>query len=265
MSQESIDRFYEIAIANKALMRDIVIRVPARPHDGISIDLACKLSAWFNADIQWKPLEDSMAGFVEVTRMKIVWDFLHNHTEKFLLMIDNDTEPDIELPWLLARHGQPVVGSCIVSISPKGRPMLCFSRADRAGINRFIDFEDGDKIPAIGLAEVPHCGTGAMMIRRDVLESFSMEKGPTGIWDVPFMLTDETRVLGMKTGKLLEGEDIRFCKQARAKGYKIHVDMEAHCGHRKTMRMNFPPSQRDPSLAADEWFAPAKGMALSHE
>ena len=264
MSQERINRFYEQATANPELMRSIMVVVPARPHDGLSIGLSQMLSAWFDMGIQWRAQEDSMGGFIDVTRMKIAYNFLHECDQKFLLMIDNDTDPPIDLPWLLSRHDKPVVGSCIASMSGAGRRMLCFTRADSSGITRFIDFEDGAKIPATGLAEVPHCGTGAMMIRRDVLESFTMELGEDGSLDVPFIVPDFVKVRGMKTGKLIEGEDIRFCKQARAKGFTIHVDMEAHCGHVKTMKLGFPPSLRDPSMRVEDWVASTMGTALTN-
>lgn len=260
-----VEAFYRAAAEFPELLADIFVAVPCRPDEGVSSHLSCKLSIWFDEGVQWSPSE-SFGGFIEVKRMQIAHDFLKNRTQKFLLMIDNDTEPIITLPWLLARHDKPVVGSCIASLSAEGRGMLCFSRADPAGIHRFIDFEDGDRIPATGLAEVPHCGTGAMMIRRDVLEAFTFEKDPaTGHWDVPFLVPDDVKARGMKHGLMLEGEDIRFCKQARAKGFKVHVDLEAHCGHRKTMRLTFPQSQRDPSLKIEDWVASPKGMALRED
>ena len=265
---DRVDRFYEIASNNQDLMRDIFIAVPVRPHDGLAVDLSNKLSAWFQVNIPYAPLETGMNGFIEVTRMRIAWDFLHNRSEKFLLMIDNDTEPPIDLPWLLARHDEAVVGSCVVSLGPHGRRMLCFTRHDDTGAARMVDFEDGDKIPAVGLAPVPHCGTGAMMIRRDVLQSFSyMPEGKCDScghseWDIPFMIPDYIKVRGMRFGRLGEGEDIRFCKQARAKGFGVFVDMEAHCGHRKAMRMGFPQHLRDPSLKVEDWVASRHGLEI---
>ena len=263
MSEDQISRFYKNAMADQALMREIQVKIPARPHDGLEIDLSSCLSTWESVGVSWMAQQDAMGGFIEFTRAKMAYDFLHESTQKYLLMIDTDTAPCIDLPWLLVRHEAPVVGSCIVSMSPEGRRMLCFSRADTSGIPRFIDFDDGDKIPATGLAEVPHCGTGAMMIRRDVLESFSWDK-KDGIWDIPFFVPDDVMARGLRSGKLIEGEDIRFCKQAKEKGIPVQVDMEAHCGHTKPMRLLFPPQLRDPSLDVKDWIAPQKGMALTN-
>lgn len=264
-SPQQIDDFYLKAIENKHLMEDIFVVPPVRPAEGVAIGLHQMLCAWYNAGVQHSIKEDGMGGFIDVTRGNIVNEFLNNRTERFLMMIDSDTEPPIDLPWLLVRHEAPVVGSCIVSFNPKGRRMLCFTRPDKLGTPRMIDVENGDKIPATGLAEVPHCGTGAMMIRRDVLESFTGERGPDGFMDVAFLVPDEVKARGIRSGKLLEGEDIRFCKQVRAKGFKVYVDLEAHCHHVKVMKIVFPPSLRDPSLDVKDWVAPSTGMAFTNE
>lgn len=257
---EELRRFFEAAAHYKDLLREIFVAVPVRPADGMAIHLAVKCSLWYGEGVVWQPLEDVMGGFIEIQRTKMVLDFLKNRSEKYLLMIDNDTEPPLGLPYILARHDAPVVGSPIASMGANGRAMLCFSREDMAGITRFVDFDDGDatqRIPATGLAEVPHCGTGAMLIRRDVLESFTFEGE-----DVPFFVQESVRLEGAKTGKMLRGEDVTFCNKVRAKGFKVYVDMEAHCGHRKTLRMAFPDHMRDPSLSVDKWVVSAKGMRL---
>lgn len=278
---------FQLAEKNHELFDDIYITVPARPHDGICIGLTQALSMWFASGIKWMPLEDSMGGFVEVTRTKIALHFLRNRTEKYLLMIDNDTEPDLLLPYLLARNDVPVVGACIPSYSRHGREMLCFSRHDDCGVNRMIDYSHGDKIPATGLAEVPSIGTGAMMIRRDVLESFtfggidSYNKAAEAISsnqpgtfspeelkdlvdaDIPFFVPQHIRWNGAVQGVIMQGEDIVFCHKARAKGFKVYADLEAHCMHRKTMKLAFPDELRDPSLRVEDWHAPKTGMAMS--
>ena len=111
MSQQKLDAFYEIATQHEALMRDIFISVPVRQHEGMALELANMLSAWSTLGIMWSPLDAGMNGFVDVTRMKIAYDFLQNRDQKYLLMIDNDTEPAVDLPYLLARHDQPIVGA----------------------------------------------------------------------------------------------------------------------------------------------------------
>jgi len=268
MSQREIDTFFEIATQHEDLMRDIFISVPVRQAEGMALELTNMLSAWSTLGIMWSALDSGMNGFVDVTRMKIAYDFLHNRTQKYLMMIDSDTEPRVDLPYILARHDKDVVGGCIPSMNAKGRRMLCFTRYDKGGIPRFIDFEDGDKIPATGLAEVPHSGTGVMMIRRDVLEAFTYRQMDTcgtcghADWDIPFMVPDGVKARGMKYGVMIEGEDIRFCKQVRQKGFKIWVDLEGHCGHRKSMRLGFPQHLRDPSMKVESWCAPDTGMAL---
>jgi len=46
-------------------------------------------------------------------------------------------------------------------------------------------------------------------------------------------------------------------------GEKIQVDLEAHCGHRKTMRMGFPQNQRDPSKTPEDWQVSTLGVPLA--
>lgn len=267
MSRE-IARFLQTCEDNQALMADIFVAIPVRPSDGMSLSLSRMCSLWFSQGINWQPLEDHMGGFIEITRAQIARMFQKERSEKYLLMIDNDTEPPMDLPWILARHDQPVVGAVIASMGSNLRPMLCFTRSDSRGITRFMDIADGERIPATGLIEVPHVGTGALLIRRDVLDSFTWNPGNPcehcgkSEWDIPFFIPEQVRAKGAATGTILEGEDVTFCKQVRAKGFKVHVDMEAHCGHRKTMRMIFDTSLRDPSMDAKAWFASEKGMAM---
>jgi GT2 family glycosyltransferase len=138
-----------------------------------------------------------------------------------------------------------------MSVDREWGPQLCFTVPDEKGDYRFPPMAAG-KIPHKGLLEVGHAGTGAMLIRRDVFEAFSMEGD-----DVPFFVPHEARLNGMKTGTILIGEDIAFCNQLRAKGIPVHVDLEAHVGHRKTLALAWEDKLRDPALDAATWKLPA--------
>ena len=81
--------------------------------------------------------------------------------------------------------------------------------------------------------------------------------------DIPFFVPQHIRYRGAVEGSIMQGEDIVFCKKARAKGFKLYADMEAHCMHRKTMKLTFPDQLRDPSLRVEDWLAPETGMAMS--
>ena len=258
-----VAQFQKIAEQNSDLLRKVQIVMPYRAQEGINIKLAECLSFWYAAGVKWTSLADPMGGFIECTRANIAKQFLEGDSE-YLIMIDSDMEPPVALPYLLARHEAPVVGSVAMAVSAKHGPMLCLTRKDKDGNSRFVTMGHMDNghpedtiIPAEGLMEVDHVGTGAICIRRDVLEAFNFESG-----DVPFFVPEEIRIRGFKTGTLLKGEDIVFCEQVQEKGFTTHVDLEAHCGHRKAMAMKWQDSQRDPELDPESWVAPSHGMII---
>jgi len=241
---------------NRELLSKIQVVVPVRPADGMAIKLSQMLSIWYGEGTPWCTLNDHMGGFIETTRANIAYQFKHEFTHaEWLLMLDNDMEPPINLPWLLARHGEPIVGACCMSVSEQHGPQLCFTVKDQGGKHRFPAMHYGRKIPATGLVEVGHVGTGALLVHRSVIEAFTFEAG-----DVPFYVPEEIRVEGAKTGSLLVGEDITFCNQVRGKGYRMHVDMEAHVGHKKNCVLVWDPTDRDPAMDAASWVLPEQGL-----
>jgi hypothetical protein len=58
------------------------------------------------------------------------------------------------------------------------------------------------------------------------------------------------------------GEDISFCNQLRKKGIPIHVDLEAHVGHRKSLALSWDDDMRDPLLDSSEWRTPDAGKRI---
>lgn len=252
--------FMKAAEQERELLNSIYLVIPHRPADGVNSKLASMTSLWYGQGVSYNYAADPMMGFIELTRAAIAWKFLNDpnlREFKYLLMIDDDMVPPPMLPIMLARHDRPVVGSCAMAVTDKWGPMLCFSIKDVKGQYRFPSLHSVNRIPAAGLLEVGHVGTGAMMIRRDVLEAFTFEPG-----DIPFFISEDVRMEGFKRGILLKGEDITFCEQVRAKGFEIAVDMEAHVGHRKTMTLSWPEDQRDTGLSVEDWVLPEDGMPL---
>lgn len=273
--------FKQCAVSRESLT-NIHCVVPVRPGDGMNCKLTRMLSVWYGEGTGWSHLNDHMGGFIEVSRANIAYDFVKNRTEKWLLMIDNDMEPPLELPLLLSRHDVGVVGAPAMSVDRKYGPQLCFTVQDTNGNYRFPALRNG-KIPAKGLIEVGHVGTGAILIRRDVLERFTFggwevydkiekaynaENGEITLTrkemasllysDIPFYVPEAIRRKGAQTGSLLVGEDIAFCNACRAKGIPMYVDLEAHCGHRKTMGLLWDEDLRDPDMNAEYWRLPAR-------
>jgi GT2 family glycosyltransferase len=252
--------FFRQCQENRELLQEVEIVVPVRPAEGVNCDLATKLSLWFAEGSTWSFLNDHMGGFIELTRGNIAYSHLHRERAKpgrYLLMIDNDMVPPINLPYLLARHNKPVVGAPAIFVHPEYGPTLNITKRCRDGKTRWPHLRR-DKIPASGLIEIEHVGSGAIMIRRDVLESFTFDRG-----DIPFYIDEELRVLGAKSGRLLKGEDLAFCEQVRAKGFGVFADLEALCGHRKTMSLRWDDDHRDASLVAETWEPQNSGPVLS--
>jgi len=266
VSTDTVEWYFRQCEEHRDLLNDIYVVVPVRPSEGVNCKLGRMLSVWYGEGTAYSHLNDHMGGFIECTRGNIVWTFLKNPPLKpdgtpckYLLMIDNDMEPPINLPYMLARHGKDVVGVCAMSVDQDYGPQLCFSVKSEDGKYRFPSLRSKKPIPAKGLVEVGHVGTGALLLSREVLEKFTWDSSD----EVPFLVPDEVRIAGMKTGTLTIGEDIRFCNQLRAKGVKMHVDLEAHCGHRKTLGLEWDENMRDKFLDADSWVVPASGKEIT--
>jgi hypothetical protein len=217
-------------------------------------------SIWYGEGTAWSQLNDHMGGFIEMTRANISYDFVHrprSHPTKYLLMIDNDMEPPMNLPYMLARHEAPVVGAVAIHMHSEEGPRACFTVMSEDGQYRWPRIRE-HKIPAKGLIEVGHVGTGAILIRRDVLESFSFESSD----EIPFYVPEDIRVEGAKVGRLTLGEDLAFCEQVRKRGFSCHVDLAAHCGHRKNAVLRWSEDRIDSGLDAESWRLPAKGHTV---
>lgn len=264
VSTDTLEWYFRQCNEHRELLNDIYVVVPVRPADGMNCALHRALSVWYGEGTAYADLNDHMGGFIECTRANIAYNFVkdppmkpNGEPCKYLLMIDNDMEPPINLPYLLARHDKPAVGVCAMSMDPDIGPQLCFSIESQDGKYRFPCLRSGQKIPAKGLIPVGHVGTGALMVQRNVLEQFSFEGS-----DIPFVIPQSVRETGMKTGTLSIGEDIHFCNQLRAKGIPMYVDLEAHVGHRKTMTLSWDESMIDPFLDAESWKVPAMGKEI---
>ena len=233
------------------LIDQIDIQIPVRPQDGVPIELAEQIARWAVLGLHCAFLKDHMGGFIEVVRANMAYRFLKESDKKYLFMIDNDVIPRLDLPLLLARHEESVVGAPVpITLKDQG-PCLNFTIPDGAGHYRFPSYRH-HRFPSVGLISVHHIGTGAMCIRRDVLEAFSWKDE-----DVPFMVPASIRAEGLREGGLRRGEDIEFCNQVRAKGFKVFADLEGLSGHRKNLTLTVPDDLKDPTMDPAGW--------LSHE
>lgn len=260
-SPDRLKKFFVDCEAHRDMLKQVHVVVPVRPDAGMNCHLSRTLSIWYGEGVTWSNLNDSMGGFIEVSRANIAKSFCDSRElddKKFVLMLDNDMEPPLELPLLLARHNVPVVGGVAMSFSPWHGPQAVFSLRDTDGAWRFPNMRSTKVIPAKGLLKVGHLGTGAMMVRRDVFESFAFEKG-----DIPFYIPEAIRVRGAASGHLMVGEDISFCNQVREKGFEIFVDLEAHVGHRKTTQLLWPADWRSDQMTTEGWVLPPDGHVFT--
>ena len=78
-----------------------------------------------------------------------------------------------------------------------------------------------EEIPA-GLTEVDCTGGGFLLVKREVFDEIGKRLGPDEKW------WDRT----VYPGGIKPGEDIAFCRRARAAGFRVMVDCDLRIGHR---------------------------------
>lgn len=123
-----------------------------------------------------------------------------------VIFMDTDqVYPRETIPRLLS-HNLPIVGGMVNRRYPPFDPLLL--KGDIGGYRTVEDWKPGD------LVEVDATGTGCLLIRMEVFR-----KMPS-----PWF---RFRNIG---GRMV-GEDIGFCSDAKAAGYKIYVDTSVEIGH----------------------------------
>ena len=144
-------------------------------------------------------------------RYRLVEDLQKKNVAK-ILWVDTDMRFPKEGLHMLLRHNEPIVGVNYVS----RRPPFRFTAATLD--NKSLETRPDDK----GLVEVGHVGFGF------VLTDMSVFAGDTPMFSFDWFRdeSDENRWKQV-------GEDVSFCREARARGFKIYVDQElsAAIGH----------------------------------
>lgn len=145
---------------------------------------------------------------VEASRSIICKQFLKSDCD-YLLMIDEDNPP-INNPLELLGDDKDVV------IFPT--PIFYTSDGKKRVMWNVERLDDGD---LTGYEEIKTGGTGCILIKRSVIEA--LEK--------PFdTIVDED-------GITTEGTDIRFCRLAKEKGFKVWTNWKYPCSHYKTVNL----------------------------
>lgn len=152
---------------------------------------------------------------VEHARNKAVRHFLDKTDHEYLYWWDADQTPPENWPDLLG-VGDIVTGmTWMFRVEERATARLQF--------NQFKTDENGRSttIMPTSFAEpysIDWCGTACMVVRRKVFES---------IGGTPF------ETVYAPDGERQEGEDIRFCRKARAAGFRVTADPRVVFGHMK--------------------------------
>jgi len=141
-------------------------------------------------------------------RNKIVQDFLPRKEFDYLMMIDGDIVPPINI-LNLADFQVDIVAPMLFAYQKMMIVPLAL-REDKDGLYKIAAFR-GDE----GLMEVDAVGSGCIMMSREVLEK------------VKFPFKNEYDADGIK--KI--GLDLHFCKEAKKLGFKVYTHLDYICSH----------------------------------
>lgn len=198
-----------IAVLNQGWIRPELSRILTRLTHQNKYNLTIKYPSF-------KPIEHN--------RNKMVKDFLENTTAEFLLFIDGDNVPPINV-LDLADYQKDIIGGLCFGWKHNTVIPLILELNTKENIEKGEDKYRVMEVPEDkGLVECDGVGTGLMMIKRDVLEEIKY----------PFEnYYDED---GIKT----TGLDLNFCEKAKKKGFKVycHTDFQvAHWNNRNLQLM----------------------------
>jgi len=146
---------------------------------------------------------------VQSNRNKIVKDFLETNYD-YLVMLDADIVPSKNFLDLIKFDKDIISGLC------------CGWRFNTLIPFALLDTKKGIKASSEqGLIKVDKVGTGALIIKKKVLEEI---KRP---FDVEYD----------KDGIVIKGEDFSFCEKAKRAGYEIWVHTDYICNHYREINL----------------------------
>ena len=143
---------------------------------------------------------------IQHNRNDIVKRFLQTNRD-FLLMIDSDIVPT-KNPLDLVQYNKDVIGLPCPTWKENEVTWLVMDKVEGG-------WQMSSKLNNKGLVEVDAVGSGAILIKRKVLENI---KEPFSVlWD--------------KDGLMDTGLDILFCEKAKKKDFSIYFHSEYTCSH----------------------------------
>ena len=145
-------------------------------------------------------------------RNMIVQNFLSRPQYDYLIMIDSDNVPPLNL-LNLVDYQKDIVGVLYCGFQ-KGMIIPFVMKAGKDGLYKVMDLNDKK-----GLVECDAIGTGVIVIKREVLEK------------VRHPFRNEYDADGIK----LMGLDFNFCKRAKEQGFKVYAHLDYVTSHWVTM------------------------------
>lgn len=202
--------------------KSIEIYVPTRgPTSDINVNLAKTLqSLEIPESLQDYTVSVNMRHMqpVDANRNEIVKSFLEKEDAKWLLMIDDDIVPPVDI-LKMAEHDKPVVSAvCTIKKGQVPQPVVLRESGDnfeQINIKDAVNTIDDD-----GLLPVDGVGTGCLLIRREVLE----EMRP------PWFKFEYNEYGGLKLG-----EDLYFSKKCNSEDVDTFVDTTQVTRHYKAV------------------------------
>lgn len=197
----------------------------------------------------WQILNDHQP--IEWARNCLCRHFLEQTSAELMFMMDSDIIPPTNVMNLFGVDADVAVGQALVFEHARGaRPtsikMVAF---DYRG-EPYFDFVP--IVPEIGqrVVDVDACGTGAILIRRHVVEDpwMHLPGEYIGLDDRIHSLTADSydeqwapavfRTLRRANGQRLRGEDLDFSHRAKQRGYSVRCDLRIRFGHYKSVDLN---------------------------
>jgi hypothetical protein len=180
---------------------------------------------------------------VELARNVIAQTVLAEPSITHVWMIDADIVVPPDAHTLLDIDADIVSARCPILIREQPdaplRLMVPAGRKNPARANGFDMHFGAAREPV----EVDACGTGCVLIRREVLQDPRMRLAP----DVPGQPPALFRSVRQPNGVTIMGEDLDFTWRARQLGYRVVLESRVRCGHRKHVDLGDLERNSDPA------------------
>jgi len=149
---------------------------------------------------------------IESNRNKIVQSFLEKKEYEYLLMIDGDIVPPLNILDLAVYQKDIIGATCFAYRQQALVPLVLEKQKGNPNLYTVMKVEGTE-----GLIEADAVGTGCIMIHRRVLENKKLKHPFKNYYD--------------KDGIRNFGLDLSFCKRAKDLGYKVYCHLDFTCSH----------------------------------